>query len=307
MLTRVIFSEEAKVEITDQTETNLVALRRTIYLAVQSSLSFEECAHKILKMEFEERDYVSAFRLFWQFARASLSEPLFSFMYSLVVMMRFQGSFMSDMALNYFLLTLCDQTTPWATTAKSQMQLWWLSFFQPEICAMIVDCCSQLRTYEKFFGLLGGVSSIICFFLLFGDSCSRLPFPWPVPSKGYVASESSCKRLQGAYWLFECLSSHCSGFPRGIESIEKVLNFKIGFQDLEKVLNFAKTYSRYWKSMEILNWEEIRSIWAYLYWRQSTSLFMLCVKFGFMIKNFEKWREVKVLNLLNLVLKKYGK
>jgi len=26
------------------------------------------------------------------------------------------------------------------------------------------------------------------------------------------------------------------GFPRGIESIEKVLNFKIGFQDLEKVL-----------------------------------------------------------------------
>jgi len=29
------------------------------------------------------------------------------------------------------------------------------------------------------------------------------------------------------------------GFPQGIESIEKVLNFKIVFQDLEKVLNFA--------------------------------------------------------------------
>jgi len=31
-----------------------------------------------------------------------------------------------------------------------------------------------------------------------------------------------------------------TGFPRGIESIEKVLNFKISFQDLEKVLNLAK-------------------------------------------------------------------
>lgn len=24
---------------------------------------------------------------------------------------------------------------------------------------MVIDCCSQQRTYEKFFGLLGGVSS----------------------------------------------------------------------------------------------------------------------------------------------------
>jgi len=33
-------------------------------------------------------------------------------------------------------------------------------------------------------------------------------------------------------------------FPRGIESIEEVLNFQIVFQDLEKVLNFAKMYIR---------------------------------------------------------------
>jgi len=33
-----------------------------------------------------------------------------------------------------------------------------------------------------------------------------------------------------------------SGFPRSIESIEQVLNFKISFQDLEKVLNLAKMY-----------------------------------------------------------------
>lgn len=56
---RLSDAEEAKTtEIEDRTETNLVALRRTIYLAIQSSLDFEECAHKLLKMEFDEKDYV---------------------------------------------------------------------------------------------------------------------------------------------------------------------------------------------------------------------------------------------------------
>uniref|UniRef100_A0A8C0WV16 Pre-mRNA-splicing factor CWC22 homolog n=1 Tax=Castor canadensis TaxID=51338 RepID=A0A8C0WV16_CASCN len=40
-----------KVTIHDKTEINLVSFRRTIYLAIQSSLDFEECAHKLLKME----------------------------------------------------------------------------------------------------------------------------------------------------------------------------------------------------------------------------------------------------------------
>jgi len=53
-----------------------------------------------------------------------------------------------------------------------------------------------------------------------------------------------------------------AGFPHSIECIEKVFKFKIGFQDLEKVLNFAKTYIRYWKSMEILNGKEFSSIRA---------------------------------------------
>jgi len=59
-----------------------------------------------------------------------------------------------------------------------------------------------------------------------------------------------------------------------MESIEKVLDFKIGFQDHEKVLNLAKMHIRYWKGMEILNGKEISSIWAEFYWRQNTSLFM---------------------------------
>jgi len=36
-----------------------------------------------------------------------------------------------------------------------------------------------------------------------------------------------------------------AGFPRGIESTEKALNFNVDFQDFEKVLNFAKMYFRY--------------------------------------------------------------
>ncbi|KAK7111884.1 pre-mRNA-splicing factor CWC22 homolog [Littorina saxatilis] len=75
--------ETATQDIIDQTETNMVALRRTIYLTVQSSLDFEECAHKLLKMDLKPGQEV-------------------------------------------------------------------------ELCYMIVDCCAQLRTYEKFFGLLAG-------------------------------------------------------------------------------------------------------------------------------------------------------
>ena len=42
--------EDKQQTIIDQTETNLVTLRRTIYLTIQSSIGAEECAHKLLKM-----------------------------------------------------------------------------------------------------------------------------------------------------------------------------------------------------------------------------------------------------------------
>ncbi|CAF1104907.1 unnamed protein product [Rotaria sordida] len=42
--------EKKQDTIIDQTETNLVTLRRTIYLTIQSSIGAEECAHKLLKM-----------------------------------------------------------------------------------------------------------------------------------------------------------------------------------------------------------------------------------------------------------------
>ena len=37
--------------IQDQTETNLINLRRTIYLTIMSSMDFEEAGHKLMKIE----------------------------------------------------------------------------------------------------------------------------------------------------------------------------------------------------------------------------------------------------------------
>lgn len=45
--------ENKEAQIIDNTETNLIALRRTIYLTIHSSLDFEECAHKLMKMELK--------------------------------------------------------------------------------------------------------------------------------------------------------------------------------------------------------------------------------------------------------------
>nr|CDI53110.1 probable Pre-mRNA splicing factor cwc22 [Melanopsichium pennsylvanicum 4] len=73
---------QKQLEIHDRTETNLINLRRTIYLTIMSSLDFEESVHKLLKLEIPE-----------------------------------------------------DQGI--------------------ELCNMIVECCSQERTYSKFYGNMG--------------------------------------------------------------------------------------------------------------------------------------------------------
>ncbi|KAI8622808.1 hypothetical protein BC830DRAFT_8061 [Chytriomyces sp. MP71] len=71
-----------KIEIQDQTNTSLINLRRGIYLTIMSSLNFEECAHKLMKLGVQEGQEI-------------------------------------------------------------------------EVCNMIIECCSQERTYVNFYGLLG--------------------------------------------------------------------------------------------------------------------------------------------------------
>lgn len=50
--------------IIDNTETNLIALRRTIYLTIQSSLDFQECAHKLMKMELKPGQEIELCHMF---------------------------------------------------------------------------------------------------------------------------------------------------------------------------------------------------------------------------------------------------
>lgn len=74
--------EEKELEIKDQSNTDLVNLRRTIYLTIMSSIDFEECCHKLMKVNLPAGQ-------------------------------------------------------------------------EPELPSMIIECCSQERTYSKFYGLIG--------------------------------------------------------------------------------------------------------------------------------------------------------
>ena len=53
--------DEGEMKIQDETQTNMLALRRTIYLTITSSLSFEECAHKMLQMSIKPGQEVSVY------------------------------------------------------------------------------------------------------------------------------------------------------------------------------------------------------------------------------------------------------
>ncbi|XP_008219376.1 PREDICTED: pre-mRNA-splicing factor CWC22 homolog [Prunus mume] len=74
--------DEQQMQIRDETETNLVNLRRTIYLTIMSSVDFEEAGHKLLKIKLEPGQ-------------------------------------------------------------------------EMELCVMLLECCSQERTYLRYYGLLG--------------------------------------------------------------------------------------------------------------------------------------------------------
>jgi pre-mRNA-splicing factor CWC22 len=74
--------EEEALEIKDQSNTDLVNLRRTIYLTIMSSIDPEECCHKLMKVSLPAGQ-------------------------------------------------------------------------EPELPSMVIECCSQEKTYSKFYGLIG--------------------------------------------------------------------------------------------------------------------------------------------------------
>jgi len=73
---------QQKLQIQDRTNADVIALRKQIYLTIMSSVDFEECCHKLMKMNIQEGQEI-------------------------------------------------------------------------ELCNMIIECCSQERTYLKFYGLMG--------------------------------------------------------------------------------------------------------------------------------------------------------
>lgn len=68
--------EEERMKIKDETETNLINLRRTIYLTIMSSVDFEEAGHKLLKIKLEPGQEVRdlfVFLIFWSLLFESFS------------------------------------------------------------------------------------------------------------------------------------------------------------------------------------------------------------------------------------------
>lgn len=54
-ITHISFIAVADKEgIEDRTETNLVNLRRVIYLTIMNALNYEEAVHKLLKVQLKE-------------------------------------------------------------------------------------------------------------------------------------------------------------------------------------------------------------------------------------------------------------
>lgn len=76
------YQVEAKEGIEDRTGTNLVNLRRVIYLTIMNAIGYEEAVHKLLKIQIDEGQ-------------------------------------------------------------------------EKELCTMVIECCSQERSYSKFYGLIG--------------------------------------------------------------------------------------------------------------------------------------------------------
>ena len=54
---------EDKEGIEDRTQTNLINLRRAIYLTIMNALNYEEAVHKLLKVQIKEGQEVSLLHL----------------------------------------------------------------------------------------------------------------------------------------------------------------------------------------------------------------------------------------------------
>jgi pre-mRNA-splicing factor CWC22 len=72
---------QKQLEIQDETNTNLVNLRRTIYLTIMSSVDYEECCHKLMKIDIQEGQEMELVNMIIE---CSSQDRTFSRFYSLI-------------------------------------------------------------------------------------------------------------------------------------------------------------------------------------------------------------------------------
>jgi pre-mRNA-splicing factor CWC22 len=60
-ISKCVLAVPEKEGIEDRTETNLVNLRRVIYLTIMNALNYEEAVHKLLKVQLKEGEEVLHF------------------------------------------------------------------------------------------------------------------------------------------------------------------------------------------------------------------------------------------------------
>lgn len=77
----------------------------------------------------------------------------------------FKAIFSFETFKAFFNVLVLSNDTFFAATVNLPRENYLFIFLnQKELCNMILDCCAQQRTYEKFFGLLAGVSSVAWFY-----------------------------------------------------------------------------------------------------------------------------------------------
>ena len=193
----------AKQEIKDQTETNLVNLRRTIYLTIMASVNFEEAGHKLMRVNLQPGQEVwgqgeegrggrtegygsvqaTAHRIsqsessFHVVCSSHTTQELFFFSLALIfcqasLTLSLPPIFLLPMLPPRPFLLLCLFLPPVFSLPPSLVSaicviacettppplpsgaLLFVASRQMVLCEMLLACCSQERTYLRYYGLL---------------------------------------------------------------------------------------------------------------------------------------------------------
>ena len=109
-----------------------MTIRRTIYLTIMSSLDMEECTHKLLEIKLGTGQVTPHLPSLMRISPLSLI--------IIIIISRLKPS----------------QIVPRRNSKSLTLSISLAVGFQEiELCTMLLECCSQERTYSKFYGHIG--------------------------------------------------------------------------------------------------------------------------------------------------------